>query len=616
MSIDTPRAAHRTDRRPASTGSLNPPSLVALAEATTSEDELYANLLARLECEATIAAAAVYCPSPDGRLSPAQHNYSGPVFSADSFRQQAQEAAVQAFRDGHSEVESSSVRNLRVLARRISVPGREHHILVAGVIVPQGTSAPLLGGCQTVLEAATATASLWHARACQKETENHLRETAVTIDLIRLLETADNARAADIQLVNAVREQLQVTGVALAMNQGHGRCRISARSGLSEADAGAQSTRIMQEAFDECLMRERTSVFPPTDAGNRDALLAHQQLAAHIRALRLITVPLVTSDGEQMGAWMVIDNEATQPESALRRLLELSAEQVADTLRVVRRADSFFARRRPRGSGLRRLIQASLVLAVICAVLLLPVPHKISCHCAAEPDVRRYVVAPHAGLLEKSLVKAGDVVRRGQLLATMDGRDIAWELAGLEAERAAARKQQDTALIDGDIGASQRAALEWQQVEARRHVLQRQRSQLELTSPVDGIVLDGHLERVENAPVTIGQPLFEVAPLSPVTVEVAIADEDYAHVDAGFSVDVTFDGISTTFAGVIDAIRPRSEIRDAENVFIATVILDNPDEQLRPGMKGHARVTGRTRSLGWTLFHKSAEHVQSWLPFL
>lgn len=614
MSIDTPHVAHRTARSPVSTGGLNGSQPVDPATATT-EDELYALVLARLERESAIGAAAIYRATADGRLHLAQHNFSGPVFSADSFRQQAEDAAGQALSAGHSEVESSSVRNLRVMARSIGVRPGTSHILVAGVIVPQGTSGPHISRCSANIEMAAATASLWHARAHQQETEVHLRETSVTIDLMRLLETADNARAAEIHLVNAVREQLQVTGVALATVQGRGRCRVAARSGLSEADAGAQSTAVMLEAFDECLMRNRTSVYPPTDTGNRDALLAHQRLAAHIRAQRLITVPLVTSDGQQAGAWMVIDNEATQSESTLRRMLELSAEQVADTLRVVRRADTVFARRSS-VSGLRWLIRTAMVLAVICVILLIPVPHRISCHCSAEPDVRRYVVAPHAGLLEKSLVKAGDVVRSGQLLATMDGRDVRWELAGLEAERAAARKQQDAALIDGDIGASQRAALELQQVEARRQVLQRQRSELELTSPVDGIVLDGHLERVENAPVTIGQPLFEVAPLSPVTVEVAIADEDYTHVAPGFSVDVTFDGLSTTFAGVIDAIRPRSEIRNADNVFIATVILDNPNQQLRPGMKGHARVTGRTRSLGWTLFHKPVERVQSWLPFL
>ncbi len=128
-------------------------------------------------------------------------------------------------------------------------------------------------------------------------------------------------------------------------------------------------------------------------------------------------------------------------------------------------------------------------------------------------------------------------------------------------------------------------------------------------------MLDGHLDRVENAPVTIGQALYEVAPLSPVTVEVALPADEFANVRTGFPVVVTFDGIDITFDGTINRIHPRSEVQNSDNVFIAEVELNNTHEQLRPGMKGHAKVKGESHSLGWNLFHKPWEHLRQAMPF-
>ncbi|MCZ6773228.1 MAG: hypothetical protein O7G83_14790, partial [Proteobacteria bacterium] len=58
---------------------------------------------------------------------------------------------------------------------------------------------------------------------------------------------------------------------------------------------------------------------------------------------------------------------------------------------------------------------------------------------------------------------------------------------------------------------------------------------------------------------------------------------------------------------------PRSEIREHENVFIAEVKLDNSDLQLRPGMKGRAKIIGRRHLLAWNLFHKPCESLLLWL---
>ena len=80
----------------------------------------------------------------------------------------------------------------------------------------------------------------------------------------------------------------------------------------------------------------------------------------------------------------------------------------------------------------------------------------------------------------------------------------------------------------------------------------------------------------------------------------------YLHVRPGRSVEITLDGISDrTVIGTVEKIRPRSEIRDGHNVFVAEVIVPNEDQQLRPGMRGQADIATSAHPLAWNLFHKA-----------
>ena len=104
---------------------------------------------------------------------------------------------------------------------------------------------------------------------------------------------------------------------------------------------------------------------------------------------------------------------------------------------------------------------------IVVAAMAWPVPYRISCRVVVEPMQRRFVVAPHQGLIERSFVQPGDTVRAGQTLARMDGREVRWELAGLEADRRQAQQQHDSSLARGDLGKSELARLEVEQLDAK-----------------------------------------------------------------------------------------------------------------------------------------------------
>ena len=194
-------------------------------------------------------------------------------------------------------------------------------------------------------------------------------------------------------------------------------------------------------------------------------------------------------------------------------------------------------------------------------VLCLPLPYNVSASCTLEPVLRRIVCAPYDGLLEESLVEAGTLVERDAMLARMDAREIRWELASVVAERHQALKDFDRNLSAGEITKAQLAQLDGQRLGKKVELLEAREENHELRAPVEGIVLKGSVERSSSAPVKLGQPLFEVAQLHPLRLEIEVPATDYLHVRPGQSVEITLDGISDrTVIGTVEKIRPRSEI--------------------------------------------------------
>ncbi len=313
-----------------------------------------------------------------------------------------------------------------------------------------------------------------------------------------------------------------------------------------------------------------------------------------------------------MGGWILVDDGRF--DAALRGETMLAAAGrhaplVASVLSLLQAAsESWYSRLIDRvkqsvfSASRRQLI---IAVAVLCCVLCVPVPYRIRCACEMQPVTRRFVPAPYEGQLQEVLVKPGDVVSAGQVLARMDQREIEWQLSAQQADYQRASKQYDAGMAARETATSQMAKLEMEQIGLERRLLENRLSHLEIRSPIDGVILSGDPKTMEGARLSAGQSLFEAGPLHQMLVEVLIPDDEVSDVSVGQQVSVRLDAIpGSRFSGTIERISPRSESRAGKNVFVADVPLDNSEQVIRPGMKGRSRVTSSRRLLGWVLFHK------------
>lgn len=196
--------------------------------------------------------------------------------------------------------------------------------------------------------------------------------------------------------------------------------------------------------------------------------------------------------------------------------------------------------------------------------------------CLIEPNVVVAVSTPVGGLLETVTVDRGDLVKEGQILATLDSK----------VERA-------TAVVN-------RARAE--QTNKRLAELELQRAIAELAmrtirSPITGVVVERFLspgELVDQAPIV------KLAQIDPLRVEVFAPVALVGKVSVGMTAQVMpeapVNGVHTARVTVVDRV-----VDAASGTFRVRLELPNPDYRLPAGLKCKARFSaarpGRTEGV-------------------
>ncbi|MFM7070550.1 MAG: efflux RND transporter periplasmic adaptor subunit, partial [Planctomycetota bacterium] len=462
------------------------------------------------------------------------------------------------------------------------------------------------------------------------------RDSDATIELMERVLAAATTREASQALCEALREHFGCDRVLIGTRANdQSPCRLAAISQVARFDRRGESIRLMEAAMNEALLRGGMAVWPARDETDRHALLAHKSLANSEHAAAVLSVPLQSgaASGKAHGvvtltfagrierqsqtSELIASSNPERPNAPISdaaRLLAVAAPSLAIALESVRHREGGIVSRTWKTfqrslTGWRNVALAGAALIGVCAMSV-PWPYRVPCECRVEPAVRRFVVAPYDGVLERVFAKPGDIVEEGQLLARLEDRALRLERPTIEAELHQAAKKRDVALAKNDSSARQIAELEIRQFASKLRLLDDRAEHLELLSPVKGVIASGDLERAEGATLEEGQSLFEVVLLDRMIVEIAVPDDEVSHVRPGQSVDIRLDAYpGRAWAAPLERIQPRAEIREEENVFVAEIELENVDERLRPGMKGRAKVATDRRPLGWILFHKPWEYV-------
>ncbi len=443
---------------------------------------------------------------------------------------------------------------------------------------------------------------LAETRANEARVRSRFGKVAAFVEMLASAEGGTDFAECTRRLANHLREVLECDTVALAVRS-FGRNKLAAVSGeTGPSEAHSPGRRALLAHLTESIHR-RQPLLARRDArvgGSTDASTLGEWFDPAVS----LCLPLIDAEGELRGGWVFLWNEDPADFEEKEALIKAASTEVAPLLALLHRAKpgpavGSLIRLWKKGTVTRRrLITGAAILLGL--TLLAPLPYPVRSTCELQPVVRRVIAAPFDGILQRSTVRAGETVKQGQLLAELDGREVRSQLAEAIARREKAAKEADSAQAADRIAEARMATLEAEGLTHEIERLEYRREHLLVRSPIDGLVLQGDLERSEGAPLRMGAALFEVGPLDRLLVEFAVDATDISLVEPGATARLKLESHSgDSIEATLLRVSPKSEWRDDRNVFICEAEIDNPDNALRAGLEGKGKIEGPRRPLAW-----------------
>ncbi|MBL8698309.1 MAG: HlyD family efflux transporter periplasmic adaptor subunit [Alphaproteobacteria bacterium] len=455
-------------------------------------------------------------------------------------------------------------------------------------------------------------------RGHEAATRRRLERIGSTLDIAAVaLEHADlksSTQAVATELARRLECPLVAVGLAAS-----GHSRVVAISHSASFGGRMNLTRRLAAAMDEAVDQESLVLYPPADDDVR-ITHAHGELANQLDDATILTVPLV-SDSLCVGAICLQRPPGGRFEAAEIELCDTIAAILGPLLEEKRRNDRLVLLKlrdslatqigRLVGPGhVGRKLAALGLGAAIAFFAVAEGTHRVTAPARIEGLVQRVLVAPFDGYVAAQSARAGDRVRQGMVLASLDDRDLALEKLRWTTTRQQRLAEHDQALARRERAAINIIAAQIEQAEAQIALIGEQLARLQLVAPFDGIVVSGDLSQSIGAAVRRGDELLRIAPLDAYRVILAIDEVDMAHVVVGQKGHLKITSlIDAVLPYTIAGITPVTEVRDGRNVFRVEATLDVLDPGLRPGMEGVAKTDIGPRLLvrNWT------DEALSWL---
>ena len=468
---------------------------------------------------------------------------------------------------------------------------------------------------------------LFSREAVTAEQETRERIQAA-LDLVATFVGPERFYGSAMALVTALATKLQCDRVSLGFVT-RGRTRVFAVSHSAEFKQHTNLIRSISEAMDEAVDQRETIVYPNGSAGSVAVSRAHVELARQHGAVALCSIPLEAL-GKPIGALMLerpIDRPFDNKAIALCQSVAALAGPILETHRrddrwlITKAVDSvnsyLVSLFGPRHVALKLVTAAVVGLLLFC--FLAKGDYRVSAKTVLEPIIQRAAAAPFDGYIREAPVRAGDLVQAGQVLCTLDDRELRLERLKSLSKFEEYQKEYHKAMAEREAAKVEILTAQMHQVQSEIDLLDDQLAHTKVLAPFDGIVVTGDLSQQLGAPIEKGKVLFEIAPLDSYRLVIEVDERDIADVVVGQHGSLMLSAFPSEIIDVtVEKITPVSKAEEGRNFFRVEARFDQPHDRLRPGMEGAGKIEIDRRPLIWIWTHQIMDWIRlavwSWLP--
>jgi multidrug resistance efflux pump len=461
-----------------------------------------------------------------------------------------------------------------------------------------------------------------------KVDQSKLNQTVAALDLVATALSEDRFAASCQAVVTALATRLDCDQVSIGFRKNQ-RTRAVALSHSAQFGRRMNLIRDIAAAMDEAIDQESSVLYPPQSDGEYRITRFHAEAARNHAAGFILTIPLMREQ-HCYGALCFERPTGREFDSATISLCDCVAAVLGPLLEYKRRDDRWLITKAldssqqqvsrligPRHFG--RKLAGLLAAAVFIFFWFARDEFRVTSPAMVEGLVQRVIVAPFDGFVASEHVRPGETVSQGQVLATLDDKDLTLERLKwsttqdqrlTEYNRAlATRERADIKIIEAQIA----------QTRAQISLLDEEIARTQLVAPFDAIVVSGDLSQSIGAAVQRGQELFKIAPLSSyrVILEVNEADIDFLKLGQQGALRVSsLPEEPLTYS--VERITPISEAKEGHSYFRVEAKLLEPNPSLRPGMEGIGKTSIEQRRLIWIWTHSFLDwlrlQIWKWQP--
>lgn len=440
-------------------------------------------------------------------------------------------------------------------------------------------------------------------------------------NLLQRIVAANSLYQSSCELANSLKSRFNCERVYLGLRESLS-VRVIAISQQASFDRRQQAIRNREAAIEECM--DQGCVLSSDNTDNDFLLAAHKRLVEGQSGISVCTVPIIVDD-ECIGAALLekstSDPLSEEEQQSCVQLLEETAPginlQLKTQAKVLPRAKRWLStqfKTLTRPDSLRQRWRSLLALVTIVGVLFWPVTHHVSATASVEGADKHLLVALQTGFIKSAQYRAGDLVSAGDVIASFDNHDLLIDRDKWQGEL----NNIETAFSQA-LGTRNRAEIgllksRKQQISAELALVEKKLARTEIVAPFDGVLVSGDLNQSLGAPVESGQTLFEIASMADFRIVLSVNERDVAAVKPGQDISLRLSALpGHTYQAHVESLLPVSISENGKSFFRVLASVDEVDGQLKPGMRGVAKIDAQRDSRIWVWIHPLVERISLWL---
>ncbi len=514
------------------------------------------------------------------------------------------------------------------------VGGEEEGVIgVLEVVNREGEDPELEEDHLAFLQEAARTAAVALGNARRLEAERRAGDLGTLLTVVQALSASLDTGKIAYTLVHQSASIMSYQRAAVGLFR-NARLEIFGVSGQTVIDETLPEMRELQSmlawaaGLDEGLyvVQEEDGTIDTPRPETREKCRAYFELTG---SRSFLAVPLRDDEG-RLGVFAM---EGAEPYAFSEREIEVAALLGTHATAAIRNATLYqqiplarvfrpWASRKQRLMSLswaKRLAWSGGVLVAAALLFLVPVPLRVAGEARVLPELRRPVIAEVEGRVAQVLVREGDAVDPGQVVAILDDADYRAGEEEARARHAVALREQIRMRAGGETAGAAVVAARLEGLRADVDLWQTRLERTRIRSATAGTIATPRVEEMVGVRLERGDVFCDVVDLERQRVEIALPEQDASLVGEGMPVKVKLRAFPTeSFRADVERIGVAATLVDGDRVFLVQARLDDAPEEIRSGLSGQAKITTGPASIARVALRRPARWIWGliwgWLP--